>query len=88
MERTCVGCRQRSQRAELLRIVSKSNVLAFDQLKNLPGRGAWIHQSSDCLSLAIQRNAFGRALKIGKQLDSSGLVFTKEQAETMLAKNE
>ncbi|MEN9956047.1 MAG: hypothetical protein RLY34_854 [Actinomycetota bacterium] len=88
MERTCVGCRQRSQRAELLRIVSKSNVLAFDHLKTKPGRGAWIHPSSDCLTLAIQRNAFGRALKLSKQIDTSGLVFTKEQAETMLAKNE
>jgi len=88
MERTCVGCRQRSQRADLLRIVSKSNVLAFDQQKNMPGRGAWIHPSSDCLALAIQRNAFGRALKLSKQIDSTGLVFTKEQAETMLAKNE
>ena len=88
MERTCVGCRQRSQRADLLRIVSKSNVLAFDQQKNMPGRGAWIHPNSDCLALAIQRNAFGRALKLSKQIDSSGLVITKEQAETMLAKNE
>jgi predicted RNA-binding protein YlxR (DUF448 family) len=88
MERTCVGCRQRSQRADLLRIVSKSNVLAFDQQKNMPGRGAWIHPSSDCLALAIQRNAFGRALKLSKQIDSTGLVFTKEQAKTMLAKNE
>jgi predicted RNA-binding protein YlxR (DUF448 family) len=88
MERTCVGCRQRSQRAELLRIVSESNVLAFDQFKTKPGRGAWIHPSSGCLTLAIQRNAFGRALKLSNQLDTSGLVFTKEQAETMLAKNE
>ena len=88
MNRTCVGCRQRSQRADLLRVVSKSNVLAFDHQKNMPGRGAWIHPSSDCLAPAIQRNAFGRALRFTNQVDSSGLVFTKEQAETMLAKNE
>jgi predicted RNA-binding protein YlxR (DUF448 family) len=88
MERTCVGCRQRSYRAELLRVVSKSDVLVFDNYKNLPGRGAWIHPNTDCLNLAIQRNAFGRALKISKQADSTGLVITKEQAETMLAKNE
>ena len=88
MNRTCVGCRQRSQRADLLRVVSKSNVFAFDPNKTMPGRGAWIHPSSDCLNLAIQRNAFGRALRLSKQIDSSGLVFTKEQAETMLAKNE
>ena len=88
MNRTCVGCRQRSQRADLLRVVSNSSVLVFDPNKTMPGRGAWIHPSSDCLTLAIQRNAFGRALRLGKQIDSSGLVFTKEQAETMLAKNE
>jgi len=88
MERTCVGCRQRSQRADLLRVVSKSSVLAFDPHKTMPGRGAWIHPSSDCLTLAIQRNAFGRALKLSNQIDTSGLVITKEQAETMLAKNE
>jgi predicted RNA-binding protein YlxR (DUF448 family) len=88
MERTCVGCRHRSSRAELLRIVAKSNDLVFDVFKKMPGRGVWIHSSQECLNLAIQRNAFGRALKLNKQPDSSGLVITKEQAETMLAKNE
>jgi predicted RNA-binding protein YlxR (DUF448 family) len=58
--------------------------LVIDPKKSLPGRGAWIHPSSDCLDLAIQRNAFGRALRLTGQLDSSGLVITKEQAETML----
>ena len=88
MNRTCVGCRQRSQRANLLRIVEKSNFLVFDERKSLPGRGAWLHPSSECLELAIQRNAFSRALKLSKPADASGLVITKEQAETMLAKNE
>ena len=72
------------ERADSLRIVSKSAVLVIDPKKSLPGRGAWIHPSSDCLELAIQRNAFGRALRLTGQLDSSGLVITKEQAETML----
>lgn len=84
MGRTCVGCRQRLERADSLRIVSQSAVLVIDPKKNLPGRGAWIHPSSDCLALAIQRNAFGRALKLNGQPDSSGLVISKEQAETML----
>lgn len=86
MNRTCVGCRHRSSRADLLRIVAESNVLVFDTYKKLPGRGAWIHPGQDCLDIAIQRNAFGRALKLNKQPDLSGI--TKEQAETMLAKNE
>ncbi|MEY4993553.1 MAG: hypothetical protein RLZZ594_398 [Actinomycetota bacterium] len=88
MERTCVGCRQRSQRSELVRVVEKSAVLIFDNKKSLPGRGAWLHPVSECLELAISRKSFIRALKLKKQVETSGLIFTKEQAETMLAKNE
>ena len=88
MNRTCVGCRQRSDRKDLLRVVESSNNLVFDERKSMTGRGAWIHPSSNCLEIAIERNAFGRALKISKRLDAAGLVITKEQAETMLAKNE
>ena len=85
MERTCVGCRQRSVRANLIRVDEQSNSLIFDYNKSLPGRGAWLHQAQQCLELAISRRAFFRALKLKSQPDTSGLVFTKEQAETMLA---
>jgi predicted RNA-binding protein YlxR (DUF448 family) len=86
MERTCVGCRQRSQRADLLRIVENSAVLIFDHKKSLPGRGAWLHNSQECLDLAISRKALNRALKLKSAADYSGLIISKEQAETMLAK--
>ena len=85
MERTCVGCRQQSSRAELKRVVKESDFLVFDVRKNLPGRGAWVHDSQECLELAITRRAFIRALKLSGQPDLSRLNFTKEQAETMLA---
>jgi predicted RNA-binding protein YlxR (DUF448 family) len=85
MERTCVGCRQQSDRANLLRIVEESMVLILDERKAMPGRGAWIHPTQECLELAITRRAFIRALKLSGQPDSSGLIITKEQAETMLA---
>ena len=85
MERTCVGCRQRSERANLIRVVEQSNSLIFDYNKSLPGRGAWLHQAQQCLELAISRKAFNRALKLTEQIDTSGLIFTTEQAETMLA---
>ncbi|MFM6939669.1 MAG: YlxR family protein [Rhodoluna sp.] len=85
MERTCVGCRQLAERADLLRVVERSNVLTFDERKSLSGRGAWVHPKQECLELAITRRAFIRALKLSGQPDSSGLIITKEQAETMLA---
>ena len=80
--RTCVGCRQQDNRANLLRVVANSTELVFDPLAKMPGRGAWVHQQ--CLQLAQDRGAFARALRLGK----SGLSLTKEQAEMMLAKNE
>ena len=83
--RTCVGCRQRANRAELVRVVSQNNVLSFDRERKLAGRGAWLHLSEGCLELAISRRAFVRGLKLSGQPNATGLIFTKEQAETMLA---
>jgi predicted RNA-binding protein YlxR (DUF448 family) len=84
--RTCVGCRQRANRPELIRVVAQNNQLVIDHSKSLSGRGAWIHPSSDCLEQALVRKAFFRALRLNQQLDSAGLENFKEQAETMLAK--
>ena len=84
--RTCVGCRQRANQADLLRVVSQNNVLNFDHDRAIAGRGAWLHCSEGCLELAISRRAFVRGLKLSGQPNATGLIFTKEQAETMLAK--
>ena len=80
--RTCVGCRQHDNRANLLRVVANSQELVFDALATMPGRGAWVHQQ--CLQLAIDRGAFARGLRVANK----GLSLNREQAEMMLAKNE
>ncbi|WP_309145237.1 YlxR family protein [Arthrobacter sp. STN4] len=33
-----------------------------DVRRRMPGRGAWLHPSPDCLQLAFKRRAIGRAL--------------------------
>jgi uncharacterized protein len=38
--------------------------LVPDPRHRLPGRGAWLHPTGDCLDLAIRRRAFGRALRL------------------------
>ncbi|MDE2386575.1 MAG: YlxR family protein [Actinomycetales bacterium] len=79
--RTCVGCRQRANRADLARlcieqpVTGQVPVLVHDTKAILPGRGAWIHASNECLKLAIERKAFGRALKLSATPDSTGLHF-------------
>ncbi|MFM9376305.1 YlxR family protein [Gordonia sp. VNK21] len=38
-------------------------VLVVDHRKNLPGRGAWLHPTQDCVLAAVRRKAFGPALR-------------------------
>ena len=71
-ERTCIGCRQKAPRSQLLRLVLTSDtVLEVDARAARPGRGAWIHPDPGCLSLAERRRAFGRALRTSAPLDAA-----------------
>ena len=83
--RTCVGCRQRAISSELLRVVLVEGQLLPDPKAIQNGRGAWIHSSSDCLKLAVDRKAFGRAFKTTDSFQNAGLAHFIEQAEMMLA---
>ena len=68
MVRTCVGCRGRAARHELLRVVVADDgtgpVLVPDPGRRLPGRGANLHPTPDCLAQALRRRAFARALRV------------------------
>ncbi|WP_372984734.1 YlxR family protein [Microbacterium sp.] len=68
--RTCVGCRTRAPRAALLRVVSQNDILILDERAVLPGRGAWIHPTPECVDAALRRRAFGRALRVSSDLDT------------------
>ena len=76
MARTCVGCRRRDVRSALLRVVAEwDNAgehlarVVPDPRRRLPGRGAWLHPTPDCLDLAVRRKAFGRALRVQALLE-------------------
>jgi len=83
--RTCVGCRQRGNRADLIRIINSQGFLKVDSEKSLSGRGSWLHPSSKCLETAVERSAFGRALKAKMDHEQvEELANFIEQAEKML----
>jgi len=65
--RTCIGCRVRADRADLLRVVAVDSHVHPDPERRMPGRGAWLHPS--CLAVAESRRAFGRALRVSGPLD-------------------
>ena len=67
--RTCVGCRARASRATLLRVVIRNGELVFDEQAVLPGRGAWVHPTPECVEVAQRRRAFARALRVSPVLE-------------------
>jgi len=71
--RTCVGCRQKAAKAEMLRVVASQGLLVPDPSARLPGRGAYVHPVPDCLDLAERRRAFPRALRLAGPSDSSAV---------------
>jgi predicted RNA-binding protein YlxR (DUF448 family) len=64
----------------LLRVVAEWNdggdhvaqVVADPRLR-MPGRGAWLHPTPECLDLAIRRKAFGRALRVKAFIDAAAV---------------
>lgn len=83
-ERTCVGCRQRATKSDLLRVVAiadgQSMAVRPDPHGTAPGRGAHLHPRAECLDLAERRRAFLRALRLPGPLDLTALRRYVEQA--------
>jgi predicted RNA-binding protein YlxR (DUF448 family) len=79
--RLCVGCRGRSGRHELLRIVVVPAsdcapgrwVAEPDVPATQPGRGAWIHPRIECFELAEKRRAWMRAFRLAAPPDTSAV---------------
>jgi predicted RNA-binding protein YlxR (DUF448 family) len=80
--RTCVGCRSRAAKSDLLRIVVAEQSAAVDGSAarlvpdprgQMPGRGAHLHPELDCLASAERRRAFGRALRLDRPPDATAV---------------
>jgi predicted RNA-binding protein YlxR (DUF448 family) len=71
--RTCVGCRTRAVKSDLLRVVAVNGEIVADPAARSPGRGAYLHPSLECLERARRRRAFPRALRVTGMLADDGL---------------
>lgn len=64
-QRSCVICRQKKDKNELIRIVkNKENEVSIDKTGKKEGRGAYICNNIECLEKAIKTKAFKRVLDI------------------------
>ncbi|SED85535.1 YlxR family protein [Ruania alba] len=79
--RTCVGCRVRTSRSSLVRLVTDPASteagmvsVVVDPSTSALGRGAWVHPHPDCLDRAITRRAIARALRVPVSAEYSRVV--------------
>jgi len=71
-ERTCVGCRGKAPKSDLMRIVRADVGLALDRTGHAPGRGAYMHRERACVDAALAKGWLARALSTGPPLDELG----------------
>ena len=74
--RTCIGCRKRAAKSELLRVTAGSDAdgrpaIMPDPAATAPGRGAHLHPTAECYNLAVRRKAFTRALRLESGLPTA-----------------
>lgn len=61
--RQCLGCREMKPKRELIRVVrSPEGAIALDAGGKLPGRGAYLCPSAECMKKARRSKALERAL--------------------------
>ena len=64
-ERSCVGCRERAPKAELVRVARTPAGVRVDPRGSAPGRGAYVHRDPACIDAALRKGALARALRTG-----------------------
>jgi predicted RNA-binding protein YlxR (DUF448 family) len=76
--RTCLGCRRRRAKRDLVRLVRRSDgVVVVDAEGCRPGRGAYVCAEPDCTERALKTgrlaHAFRAACRVGDELESTVL---------------
>ena len=64
-QRQCMGCRERREKRELIRVVrAPDGGVSLDFRGKAPGRGAYICPDPMCLKKAIRSKALERSLEV------------------------
>ncbi len=61
--RTCVGCRGRDDKSNLVRLTAVDGAVRVDPRRTAAGRGAYLHRDRDCWEQAQRKRALSRVLR-------------------------
>ena len=80
--RTCMGCNEKKNKAELIRIVkNKENIISLDRTGKMDGRGAYICDKINCLEKLIKNKRLEKIfeMKIENEIYENlrGVIFDK-----------
>ena len=64
-ERTCVSCRKKGIKGELIKLANAPQGVIIDYSERLPGRGAYVCPDSLCIGKALKEGALSKAFKEG-----------------------
>lgn len=64
-QRTCIGCNEKKDKKDLVRIVkNKDNEIHIDKTGKMPGRGAYLCDNIECLNQAIKTKRLERTFEM------------------------
>ena len=63
-QRTCIGCREKRPKREMVRIVrTPDRGVEIDETGKKSGRGAYLCRRQECWEIALNKDRLGHALK-------------------------
>ncbi|MDD6154882.1 MAG: YlxR family protein [Eubacteriales bacterium] len=74
-ERTCIGCREKKPKTEMIRIAFYEGSLSVDRTGKAKGRGVYICDDPDCRAKAKKTNALQRAFRTGFDKETVDRIF-------------
>jgi predicted RNA-binding protein YlxR (DUF448 family) len=83
-ERSCVGCRTRRPKGELLRVARGDGRVDVDPSGQGPGRGAYVCPDPACVALAVRKGTLARVLRVA--LGPDDLATLRREMEKEIAK--
>ena len=81
-------CRESTRRDALLRIARDCDKITLDPDNRLPGRGSYVHRSTECLARLTDAGRLAYALRMQRvQISSTDLAALRAQANALVAAN-
>ncbi|MBI5190223.1 MAG: DUF448 domain-containing protein [Nitrospirae bacterium] len=62
-ERSCIACRKKGGKGELIKLADTPSGVVIDYLEKLPGRGAYICAEDACMEKGLKEGPLSRAFK-------------------------